>query len=161
MTTPFVSGYEQAFLDAFGRGVEELPEDHAALVKTIVDKIHEEVSDRIMHHVREEMAGAAADHLRDVAASMCSSMLGNALAGDKKQIRDLFGFSEWYLKHGYIGSYPTEWKLIDAIVDRRPDIFIDERLAQRDREIADLKHDLKRACDRLQALLHPDEEQEP
>jgi hypothetical protein len=158
MSTPFVSGYEQAFLDAFGRGIEELPEEHAALVKAIVDKIHEEVSDRIMQHVNEEMASAAADHLRDVAAKMCSSMLGNALAGDDKQIRNLFGFNDWYLKHGYLGDHPTEWKLIDAIVERRPDIFLDERLAQRDREIADLRRDLQRARDRIHALTHPDED---
>jgi hypothetical protein len=157
MSGPFVSSYDEAFLAAFGRGIKELPADKTKIVKDIVDKIHEEVVSHIEYYVQGEMASNAADHIRYEAAKICSSMLADALAGDDKTIRDLFGFSEWYTKHGYIGSGATQWKLIDAIVARRPDIFLDERLAQRDREIADLQREVKRIKEYNHRLLHPDD----
>ena len=86
-------------------------------------------------------------------------MLANALAGDDDTIKTLFGFNDWYLKHiGHFDNIPTQWKLIDAIVDRRPDVFFDERLKQRDAEIASLQSTvirLKMRVDQLQEEYRP------
>jgi hypothetical protein len=149
---PKFSIYDDMFIEAFGRGVEELPEDKTQLVKDIVEKIHEQVIDRIEGYIRDEMASKAADELRDAAAKMAESMLSNALAGDDETIRNLFGFNEWYMSHLYIGPLPTQWALIDAIAERRPDIFANERIKQRDAEIVELNRrigDLKRYFDHM------------
>jgi hypothetical protein len=139
MTKPYVSIYEDAFLEAFGRGMEELPQNSADLVKGIVDKIHEAVLTPIMDYVVNKMATEAADALREEAAKVAQSMLMDALAGDDFAIQRLFGFDGSQRRHAYLGALPTQWALIDAIAERRPDVFLDERLKQRDREIADLK----------------------
>jgi hypothetical protein len=143
------------FIEAFGRGVEELPEDKTQLVKDIVEKIHEQVIESIEEYIWNEMASKAADKLRDTAAKMAESMLSNALAGDDEAIRNLFGFNGWYMKSFYIGTRPKQWALIDAIVARRPDIFVDERVKQRDAEIVELNRRislLKLQVERLKNL---------
>lgn len=160
MSEPYVNSHDQAFVNAFGRGVERLPDDRTKLVKDIVDRVHEEVVSQVMHYVTEEMAGNAADALREEAAKMTSSMLANALAGDDKEIRNLFGFNEWYMRFSYLGILPKQWALIDAIVARRPDIFLDERLKQRDREITTLNADIARLKAYVHRLEYPEQETE-
>ena len=155
MTRPNVSRYDDAFIEAFGRGVEELPDAQTKLVKDIVDRIQEEVVTQIEAYVRDDMARNCSDALRETAAQMTESMLSNALAGDNYTIRNLFGFNDWYLKSLYIGPRPTQWALIDAIVARCPDVFLDERLAQRDAEIARMAQDKANLMRRIQYLENP------
>ena len=68
----------------------------------------------------------------------------NALAGDDQTIRNLFGFSDWYMKNLYMGKLPTQWGLIDAIAERKPEIFRDERIAQQQAQIKQLTQELNR-----------------
>jgi hypothetical protein len=37
---PKFSGYDDVFIEAFGRGVEELPEDKTRLVRPVVDPVY-------------------------------------------------------------------------------------------------------------------------
>ena len=138
MSEPYVSAYDQVFLDAFDKGIKEMPQDLSGLVKTMLDKMHEEVLSSLQYYIADEMKSNLDLEIRDHASKVASSMLANALAGDDKEIRSLFGFNEWYMKHPYSGSRPTQWGPIDAITARRPDLFVSERIAQRDAEIADL-----------------------
>lgn len=136
MNEPFVSSYEEQFMEAFDRGVQQLPEDRTKIVKDIVDKIHEEVITQLHYYIEDDLKKSLDDQIRDHASKVASSMLANALAGDDREIRNLFGFSDWYMKYaGVSGDLPTQWKLIDALVARRPDVFVDERIKQREREI--------------------------
>lgn len=139
-----VSSYEEVFRDAFDKAFGELPEQYPDLVKQVCDKIYEAVVERVRDDVRDYLAENIKDDLCRKAAEMAESMLMNALAGDDKEIRNLFGFSDWYMRHLYLGQLPTQWALIDAITDRRPDIFLDERIKQREAEILNLKNENQR-----------------
>jgi len=139
MSDPFVSSFEQPFIEAFGRGCGQIPDDLKATVKAIVDRIHEDVIGQIEYYVADDLKTNMAEAVRSEAAAVAKSMLMNALAGDDKAIRNLFGFNDWYMRHAYSGDLPTQWALIDAIVAKRPDIILDERLRQRDQEIEGLR----------------------
>lgn len=139
MNEPFVSSYEEQFMEAFDRGIQQLPEDRTKVVKDIVDKIHEEVISQLHYYIEDDLKKNVDDQIRDHASKVASSMLANALAGDDQQIRKLFGFNDWYMKYAGVNrDLPTQWALIDALVARRPDIFVDERITQRDAEIKNL-----------------------
>lgn len=145
MSGPYVNSYDDKFMDAFGRGITSIPDDKANTIKDMVEKIHEEVISKIEYYVIDELKSNLDDQIRQEAASVASSMLANAIAGDDKEIRNLFGFSEYYMQYAHdFNNLPKQWALIDALVVRRPDLFVDERIAQRDREIVALKHEMKR-----------------
>ena len=139
MNEPYVSSYDEQFMEAFDRGVQQLPEDRIKVVKDIVDKIHEEVITQLHYYIEDDLKKNVDAQIRDHASKVASSMLANALAGDDQEIRKLFGFSDWYMKYAGVNrDLPTQWALIDALIARRPDIFVDERIKQREREIAAL-----------------------
>ena len=138
MAEPYVSSYDQAFMDAFDKGIKEMPDTLQNMVKTMLDKFHDEILGNLQYYIQDEMKSNLDGEIRGHAAKVAESMLANALAGDDREIRNLFGFNDWYMKHLYIGSKPTQWALIDALVERRPDIFVNERIAQRDAEIMQL-----------------------
>ncbi len=142
MTQPMVSSYDQVFMDAFDKGIKEMPDALPGLVKTMLDKVHEEVLTSLQYYIQDEMKSNLDAEIRDHASKVAESMLATALAGDSKEIRNLFGFNDWYMKHPFMGGdrLPTQWALIDAIVARRPDLFVDERIAQRDAKIHQLNH---------------------
>ena len=153
MSEPFVSSYDEVFVNAFDKGIKEMPTDLSKLVTTMLDKFHEEVLSSLLNSIVDDMKGNLDREIMDYAAKVASSMLANALAGDSKEIRNLFGFNEWYMKYLYAGSRPTQWALIDAIVERRPDIIVDERIRQRDAEIAELNRtvgQLRQRIDHMQ-----------
>lgn len=136
MSEPHVSSYNERFMEAFGKGVDSLSDDKSQLIKDMVDKIHEEVISRIEYYVIDELKSNVDDALRSEAAKVASAMLADALAGDDETIRTLFGFNKHYMTHRWIGDRrPTQWDLIDAIVSRRPELFVNEALAQKDVEI--------------------------
>lgn len=137
MSQPFVSAYDEVFNNAFDKGAKEMPKELPRLVKDMVDKFHEEVFSSLENYILDDMKANLDRGIKDYASQVASSMLANALAGDDKEIRNLFGFNEWYMKHPFISGdrFPTEWALIDAIAARRPDILVSERIAQRDCEI--------------------------
>jgi hypothetical protein len=142
MGQPYVSSYDQVFMDAFDKGIKEMPQDLSDLVKVVLDKVHEDVLEKVRYYIMDDMKSNLDNDIRDHASNVASSMLANALAGDNKEIRNLFGFSDWYMKHLYIGDKPTQWALIDAIVARQPDLFVSERIAQRDAEIVNLNQQI-------------------
>src|SRR6185437_13397980 len=155
MTQPFVSSYDQAFLDAFDKGIKEMPKDLSGLVKATLDRVHDDVLSSLQFYIQHDMQSNLDGEIRSHAAEVASSMLANALAGDDKEIRNLFGFNDWYMKHLYMGSTPTQWALIDAIVARRPDLFVDERIAQRDAEVRELNRQIANLKRRIEHLENP------
>lgn len=141
----FVNSYEKIFRDAFDRGLEAIrPEDKEALVKKLVDEICEATVDRVRSAIDEDLLANVRDNLCREAARVAESMLMTALAGDDAALRNLFGFDDWYMKTPYVGQLPTQWKLIEALIERRPDLFVDERIAQRDAEVEALRRDNER-----------------
>ena len=141
MSEPFVSSFDEKFIAAFGRGIENLPEYQTKLVKDIVDKILTDVILMVESHIEEDMKRNMHEEIRSEAAKVAQSMLANAIAGNDKEIRNLFGFNEWYMKSAYVGDGPTQWKLIDALVARSPDIFVNEKILQQDKKIELLKYE--------------------
>lgn len=151
MSNPHVSSYDQAFIDAFDTRIKGMPQDVSAMVEEMLDKFHADVLTSLQYYIVDDMKSNLDAEIREHAAKVAESMLANALAGDSQEIRNLFGFNDWYMKHGYIGQgrRPTQWALIDAIVARRPDLFVDERIAQRDVEIQQLNQEVLRLGQRL------------
>lgn len=145
MSDPYVSSYDQIFLDAFKGAINTVPEDQAKLVKEIVTKIHDSVIDSIFYYVSDEMKSNLDAAIRDKAAEVAKSMLMHALAGDDKQLRNLFGFNDWYMKHrNRWNDIPEQWRLIDALVERKPELFVSEKIAQQETDIAVLQRDNER-----------------
>lgn len=160
MSDPLVSSYDEKFMEAFGRGALTIPENKAKIIKDMVEKIHEDVISQIEYYVIDELKMNVNGAIRQEASEVARSMLMNALAGDDKEIRNLFGFNEWYMKHVWnFDRLPTQWALIDALIDRRPELFVDERIKQREAEIEGLQAKLKRAneeCERLREIVGSD-----
>lgn len=152
MSKPFVSTYDEVFKEAFSKGIQEMPESLPGLVKDILDKVHEEVLQSLGNYIQDEMKSNMDREIMGFASEVTESMLSNALAGDSKEIRNLFGFNEWYMKHLYMGKKPTQWALIDALVARRPDLIIDERISQRDVEIQELNRQISNLQNRIDYL---------
>ena len=145
MNEPYVSSYDEQFMQAFDRGIQQLPESRTKVVKDIVDKIHEEVITQLHYYIEDDLKKNVDAQIRDHASKVASSMLANALAGDSQQLRTLFGFNDWYMKYAGVNrDLPTQWALIDALVARRPDIFVDERIKQREREVVVLTERVQR-----------------
>lgn len=145
MSEPTVSSFDIRFMEAFKAGCSVIPEDQSKTIKDILDKIHERVITDLEYYIAENIKENANYAIRYEASEVAKSMLMNALAGDDKEIRNLFGFNDWYMKHAWNGDkLPTQWALIDALVARRPDLFVDERIVQRDREIVLLREELTR-----------------
>lgn len=158
MTQPFVSAYTEEIRKAFENIVKnEDFVDQEKIVKNLVDNILENVTDRVHDYVSEELINNIKDAVCSKAAEVAEHMLRDALAGNDKQLRNLFGFNEWYMKHAYAGGLlPRQWELLDAIVERNPQFFVDERLAQKDKEITLLKDQynrMKEDRDRLHTVL--------
>ena len=81
MSNPVVSSYDDALIEAFGRGYEDFPEDKISVVKTIVEEINNEVIYKIEDYMRESMLMNLNSAIRDAASKVAGSMLANALAG--------------------------------------------------------------------------------
>jgi hypothetical protein len=135
MTRPYVNSYTESIQRAFEELDEENFIDQEKIVKSIVDKILEEVTDRVHCFISDYVISNLKDSFCAKAAEVAEHMLRDAIAGNDKQIRNLFDFNEWYMKHRYHGSQPKQWDLINAIVEKNPQIFIDERFTQKDKEI--------------------------
>lgn len=151
MSNPYVSSYDEVFRKAFAGAIEQMPEDHEAAIKDIYGKISDAVLEQLENYVQNDMKSNLDGAICHAAKDVAESMLRSALAGDDAQIRNLFGFNDWYMKHAYRGSLPTQWKLIDAIVERKPELFVNEKLAQQAAEIKELQAQAERLCERINA----------
>jgi hypothetical protein len=125
-----ISPYTATIQEAFNLAVSDLPDDHTKLVDDIVDKIGEQVLEKVRDNARNYLLENISDDIQRAAATVAESMLMNAMAGDKKELRNLFGFSDWYMNYLYLGDYPREYQLLDMLIERNPDIFINEKIAQ-------------------------------
>ncbi len=154
MTQPFVAMYTDSIRQAFSKVLEnEEFADQEKIVSSLVDKILVEVIDRLHYFVTEDMISNIGDTISAKAAEVAEHMLRDALAGDNQELRNLFGFNDWYMKHAFSASpLPKQWQLIDAIVKRNPQFFVDERLLQRDKEIALLKDNVQKLMKENQRL---------
>lgn len=130
-----VSSYETTIRAAFDEALGALPEDKAKLIKGVTDKIGDEIIESLRESVDDYLFRAIKDDMCRIASEIAESMLRHAMAGDEQTIRNLFGFTEYYMRHAYVGRLPTQWALLDAIVERKPDLFRDEKLAQQARQI--------------------------
>lgn len=152
MSSPYVSSYDETFMKAFSGAIDQMPTEHESAIKKIHNEILNEVIEKLEYYVQYDMKSNLDGAIRQEAAKVAESMLMNALAGDDKQIRNLMGFNDWYMKHLYVGERPTQWKLMEALMERRPDIFVNEQIAQQQREIEHLKAEVKRLGDRVMQL---------
>ncbi|MDY3551461.1 hypothetical protein R5W24_000537 [Gemmata sp. JC717] len=141
----YVSSYEEALRDGLAEALSSLPDDHKEMIDEITDMICEKVQEQVRYNTEAYLAESIKDDITTRAAKVAESMLMNALAGDDRTIRNLFGFNDWYMKSLYSGRLPTEWALIDAIIERKPELFLDERLKQN----AALIKQLQAECARL------------
>lgn len=131
-----VSSYEETIRAAFDKALDEFtPDDKNKLVKNLADTVCADVVDRVRDYIDDHLYQNIKGAVCQKAAEVAESMLRNALAGDDKTIRNLFGFNDWYMKHAYVGRLPTQWALIDAIIERKPELFAEERAAQQARHI--------------------------
>jgi len=146
----FVSSYEKAIRDAFDSVSNDLPGDHEKLITKISDEICEAVSENIRNRVRDYLMENIKDDICRDAASVAESMLANAMAGDDKQLRNLFGFNEWYMKHLYTGNYPTQYALLDMLIKRHPTLFADERMRQLETLVSEQQKTIDRLTKRLE-----------
>jgi len=126
----YVSIYNETFDKAIENSIEQMPDRVVDLAKTMTDAIFDRVWTNLEEYILNDMKANLDSNLKNAAAKIAESMLMNALAGDDKEIRNLFGFSDYYMRHMYIGNLPTQWSLITAIVKSNPDLFKDERLNQ-------------------------------
>ena len=110
----------------------------------ITDTICDAIQENVRYNTEEYLAESIKDDITNRAAKVAESMLMNALAGDDSTIRNLFGFSDWYMRNLYSGRLPTQWALIDAIADRKPELFSDEKIKQQAAEIANLQREVAR-----------------
>lgn len=153
---PYVSPYADEIRETLGKGFDaamEAQPDRAPLVKKLVDTIYEEVVTQLHDSIDLYLGENLRDALCGQAAKIAESMLMNALAGDNAELRNLFGFHDWYMKHARnFDRLPSQWALVDALVQRNPALFVDERIAQRDSEIAMLKAANLRLNERLEYL---------
>lgn len=153
---PYVSPYADEIREALGKGFDaafEAMPDRAALVKKLVDDVYDDVVSRVHTAIDEYLGENLRDALCGQAAKIAESMLMNALAGDDKELRNLFGFSDYYMKHAWaFAKLPSQWALVDALVQRHPALFVDERIAQRDTEIVLMRNENRRLHQRLEDL---------
>lgn len=140
----FVSPFEEQFTESLTKATEDLPEQYEELIKDIEDKIWNAVQDKLrdstVHYLKDNMKDDILQH----AAKVAESMISNALAGDDKTLRNLFGFSDWYMKNRYLGEHPREYKLLDMLVERHPDFFVNEKIKQLETDNKALNHELQR-----------------
>ena len=141
---PYVSSYEETLREGLADAIAKLPDEHKDMIDKITDAICEAIQEKVRYNTEEYLAEAIKEDITQRASKVAESMLMNALAGDDATIRNLFGFSDWYMRNLYLGSLPTQWKLIDAIVERKPDVFSDEKIKQQAAEIASLRHEVAR-----------------
>lgn len=134
-----VSSYEDEFRESLDKALSELPEDHKKMINKVTGTICEAIQEQVRYNTENYLAEAIKDDIAQRAAKVAESMLMNALAGDDHTLRNLFGFSDWYMKNLYLGKLPTQWALIEAIVAKNPQLFNDERFKQKDAEIAHWK----------------------
>jgi hypothetical protein len=136
MSDPFVSSYDEQIRAAFDHALGEMPTDHSKLICKVTDDICQEIHDQIRDKFVEYFFENIKDDICRKAAAVAKSMIISALAGDDKEIRHLFGFNDHYIRWAWPpNELPTQWRLIEAIAARRPDLFTDERLKQNEREI--------------------------
>ncbi len=154
MIQPFVNMYTDSVRQAFSKVLEnEEFANQEKIVSSLVDKILVDVMDRLHYFITEDMINNIGDTISAKAATVAEHMLRDALAGDDKELRNLFGFNDWYMKHAFSTSpLPKQWALIDAIAERHPQFFVDERILQRDKEIALLKDNVQKLTKENQRL---------
>lgn len=130
----FVSSYQDAFQDAFKETLAEIDvEPFESSVKKIVSRLAEDVVDRVHDDVRDRLITSIEDSISAKAAEVATRMIEHALCGDEAEIRNLMGFYSYPAgsrKHmANSPYYIAGWKLLMALMDKRPDIFVDERIA--------------------------------
>ena len=139
-----VSSYCDVFREAFSVSCEGMDENCEKIVDKIEDLIWRSVQEKVRENTLNYLEENIKDDICQKAAKVAESMLANAIAGDDTTLRNLFGFSEWYMKNLYVGEYPTQYELIDMLVRRHPEFFQKERERQLLKRIELLTKELKR-----------------
>lgn len=135
----YVGSYDEAFRTAFANALEDIQKDpFEDTVKNLVNRIGEDVLDRVRDQISDTMISDVGDKICAKAAEVATRMLEEALAGDDDQLRNLFGFYSHQQRYDFY-YHSQRWVLIEALMARRPDFFVDERLAQLEGKIEALQ----------------------
>ncbi len=140
----YVSSYENHLRDGLDTALNKLPEEYLESINKITDIIIDQCQEKIRFYTEEYLAESIKEDIMNRAAKVAESMIMNALAGDQREIRNLFGFNDWYMKHAYVGNLPREWKLIEEIVKRMPEVFVDEKIKQLETQVKNLEKECVR-----------------
>lgn len=138
----YVGSFEKAFRDAFSETLAELEaEPFEDQVKKIADKLGEVVLDRVHDDIRDRLISSVGDSICEKASEVAARMLENALAGDDRTLRKLFGFYTYPTAYQFSawGTRPQRWSLIEALMARSPEFFQNERIGQLEGEVAEYK----------------------
>ena len=140
----YVSSYEDDLREGLAEAISKLPDEHKEMINKITDTICEAIQEKVRYNTEEYLAESIKDDICHRASKVAESMIMSALAGDDKEIKNLFGFNDWYMKNLYMGKLPREWALIDAIAERKPEIFHDEKIKQQEAQIVELQREVAR-----------------
>lgn len=127
----YASSYEPEFCKAFRDSLDALDvEPFEDAVKKMADRVSEAVVDRVHDDVRDRLISSINDSICQHAGEVAMRYLEEALAGDDKQIRNLLGLYDHQTAYQFTrwSPRPTRWLLIEAMMERRPDLFVDERI---------------------------------
>ena len=140
----FVSSYDTALEESFRMGIQGLTASQEQILKESLDVLKEEVFERLLSTMKQYLVENLQDEIRQAANNHAVGILESALAGDDETIRNLFGFYSIETRPIFQGRLPKQWALIDAIFKRNPQVFIDQKIAQQQAEIQQLRDDLAR-----------------
>jgi cell division protein FtsB len=137
------------YADTIRKAFSELPTnlvDQEKIVENIVKNVLESVVDKVQFQISDYLIENIKGDVCQKAAEIAEHMLRDALAGDDKELRNLFNFNDWYMQYSMPLSVnlPKQWKLIDAIVKRHPQFFVDERIKQYEKHVESLKANIQR-----------------
>lgn len=111
-------------------------------VNKVVKRATDDLYTHLMDSVNDYLASNLSDAIDDAARGIASRYLGEALAGDDKQLRQLFGC--WYRHEPAAwslieGRYPDNWTLLRVLCEKFPDLLRTELLGQHETEIKALR----------------------
>lgn len=137
--TPVILGITREFEESIKVVVEEVSSETEDLVNHLVDKmvsdIHDKLFEKVSNRLFDHLIESVQDRIDIVASDGASAILAKALQGDDKTLKDLFGFSDWYLNRSSIifeFRDLTQVKLIEYLIKTYPQFFIDEAFKQKD-----------------------------
>ncbi len=141
----YVSIYDGVIDEAFRKGIDGLSETQEATIKVVIDELLERVSEGLRNSMKDWLIENLKDDIARKAAETAERMIESALAGDEDQIINLFGFYSHYKDRPvYGGKHPRQWDLLNAIIAKNPEPFVNEKIQQQASYIKQFEADFAR-----------------